>query len=205
MMLDSRPPLCLDLQSFPYLANLSLWLIPPKPTYGAIRSQIEMLAKRETSSGAFEPHITVLGRIHYDSDEELTDLTMRLREKLKGHGPVPCCFESRPTFHKHSNGQPIWHQSAVFHIENTSVEFDSLSEICRQAVCPLEETTGFAPRYEGIGPHLSMYYGHDNIPLESEIESVPSFSASKVAIWKTEPSSVAGVKEWSEIATIDLI
>jgi len=81
--------------------KLSLWLLPDAPTSDILRHHIQRLADTASSlssssslpthSGPFVPHITVLGGIHVENEQECERLQNRLKQFLgvkDGDGPM---------------------------------------------------------------------------------------------------------------------
>ena len=179
--------------------KLSLWLRPDDPACSLYRDQIVRLSSRDAGGSApFEPHITLIGGIVCE-EVHLADMMDNLQRKLEGFGSILCQFESTPYF------APVWHQAAVLGVKE-SHELVRLVRICKDAI---EQYSGdpvsvFPPPIEK--PHLSLFYGTANVPTANEIgQAVPDcWTASRVELWSTNPSSVEGVRQWKMIHFVKL-
>jgi hypothetical protein len=173
--------------------TLSLWLYPPHDARLDIQDQIDMLA--EDRGPSFAPHVTLVGGLPCQSEEEALQLGRALQDGLRGFGEVPCHFSSTP---KTSEG--FWNQALYLTVNETD-PFMKLCEACR-VIIGLELPCTFAS--PARKPHLSLFYGVTDIPNASEVEPVKPFQASTIAIWSTGPSTLAGVQSWKELSVIKL-
>jgi hypothetical protein len=174
---------------------LSLWLLPPENE----KYQIEKLMKRcaQTNRGPlFEAHVTVVGGIPCNSDQtNMQKVAEKLQDRLAGSGPVPTTFSKVPS------KMGTWSQALVFQMNQNS----RFLELCKTArsVLGMETHPIFPPPINE--PHLSIWYGTGNVPEECDIESIPDFEATALALWLTDPSTLEGVPQWKEVARISLI
>jgi len=177
-------------------AKVSLWLMPPEPAYSEIASQITKLAQREGSSVAFEPHVTIVGGISIQSPEEVGEIAEKLQEGLKGFGEV--AVNVLPEAEGYDDK---WNQALFLPIDPT----DKLLHLCRKSreILELDAVTSLFPPPVNR-PHISLYYGLENIPGRDEVTSVPSFESNRLTLWKTDPATVEGVRCWEKLAVIDI-
>jgi hypothetical protein len=173
--------------------TLSLWLYPPQDARIDIQHQIDILA--EDRGPSFLPHVTLVGGVPCQSEEQALQLGRALQVGLRGFGEVPCHFSSTP---KTSEG--VWNQALYLAMDETD-PFMKLCETCR-VILGLELPCTFAP--PANLPHMSLFYGVTDIPDASEVEPVKSFEASTIAMWTTGPSTLASVPNWKEVSVIRL-
>ena len=173
--------------------TLSIWLYPPQDARLEIQDQIDMLA--EDRGPSFLPHVTLVGGIPCQSEEEALQLGKALQDGLRGFGEVPCHFSLTP---KTSEG--VWNQALYLTMDETD-PFMKLCETCR-VILGLPLPCNFAP--PALKPHMSLFYGVKDIPNASEVEPVKSFQATTIAMWTTGPSTLASVPNWKEVAVIQL-
>jgi hypothetical protein len=190
MLRNSHPNLRHD-RSAPI--TLSLWLYPPQDARSSIQDQIDILATERGPS--FTPHVTLVGNIPCQSEEQALQLGRALQDGLRGFGTVPCQFSSTP---KTSEG--VWSQALYL----TMTEIDPFLKLCERCrvLLGLELPCTFAP--PAHQPHMSLFYGVTDIPNASEVEPVKSFDASTIAIWTIGPSTLASVPNWKEVSVIQL-
>jgi hypothetical protein len=197
--------------------KISIWLVPAPQDKVAkgLEDVIAKFAQRPKSSVAFPPHVTILGGIPVTQDFLDNSIIPNLYKNLQGYKSVACNFETEPHFF------PKWSQAAVMLMDN-STEFTDLVQETRDSLIEslndearkgnhLDHCPDFAsfPPAPGF-PHLSLYYGEESVPSREEImNTLPSFPFSfqgtRVAIWRTDPSSTAGVSQWRQLDAIDLV
>lgn len=175
--------------------TLSLWLIPPKNTKVRIQQQIDRLAEN-TGAPTFDPHVTVIGGIPCQSERHALEMAKTLQEGLRGFGKVPCTLSSVPF-----NSKGVWSQ-ALFLTMEFSAPFMNLCQQSRALLGMDTENWMFAAPVHM--PHLSLFYGVDDIPEKKEVQQILPFPAYTLALWKTDPPTLEGVPKWKEIALIDL-
>jgi hypothetical protein len=173
--------------------TLSVWLYPPQAALLDIQDQIDMLA--EDRGPSFLPHVTLIGGIPCQSEEQALQMGRALQHGLRGFGEVPCHFSATP---KTSEG--VWSQALYLTMDETDL-FIKLCETCR-VILGFELPCTFAP--PAHKPHMSLFYGVTDIPDASEVEPVKSFEASTIAIWTTGLSTLASVPNWKEMSVIKL-
>jgi len=227
--------------------KLSLWLIPPggkasdsttnvnvgsstaNNSNNAYERTIRVIDELSATFGGprFVPHITIMGGIHVDSEEEANALSKRLREGLEHFGKVRCNFGDVLR-------EPLcWNQALIVEMI-PSESFLKLCRLTRRILSNTEqEETGdpdlvaFPPPSEV--PHMSLFYGdsplsdpHDSATNHRDYlsqifgtnddgdgdgdgDDKKSFQSHRVMLWKTEPSSASGVAEWQPLADISLL
>jgi Cyclic phosphodiesterase-like protein len=171
-------------------------------------------SQRESASGPFPPHVTLVGGIECPSMEFFRDVFLpRLQTCIAAAAirGIHCQFKQEPVLND------AWNQACVLVME-ASNEFTHLVELCRTVVSEVlsssveprdEMNHGYPPPLRK--PHLSLYYGSlEFAPAPDEVNQrllgpgFFSFQGDQVAIWQTEPSSAEGVALWRYIASIDL-
>jgi hypothetical protein len=175
---------------------LSLWLIPPLSTNRELANQIDGLSKGGAKGPLFAPHITVVGGIKVHSEEHVLQLARTLQQGLVGFGKIPCLVS--PKAYK---AKGVWNQ-ALFLVVEPSAAFMNLCQKARALLgMDTENWTFPAP---ASYPHISVFYGVDNIPDPSEVQSVSPFRAYRLALWRTDPPSLEGVSQWREVTAFDI-
>jgi hypothetical protein len=219
------------------LSAVSLWLMPPPPERTRLRQQIRRLAiTASLASGSppvlFEPHVTVVGGIPFRTGGDEIAAMLKKLSPLEGFGPVRCDFEPKPAFGTDDAGLPVWNQAAVLVLksddENNNNNSNSNSEtengavgrnfgqLCKEVRSLLGIPSPAADGEEGTPvpfppplrrPHMSLYYGVDDVPRADEIGGfAESFEAHHLELWRTWPSGGADdVKDWEWLGTIDLV
>jgi hypothetical protein len=172
------------------LKNYSLWLLPPKQE----AAQIATLS--ENRGPAFIPHITVVGGIKCDSEDQALEAAHNLQEGLKGFGKISCEFKPVPF-----SSERVWSQALCLEMES-SESFLKLCQTSRTILDKNAENWSFPPPVSM--PHLSLFYGVSNIPPKNDMQPVHPFHAYSLALWQTHPATLEGVSSWKEIARIDL-
>lgn len=172
----------------------SLWLLPPKGNSEIINKQIVKFAENNNGP-VFDPHVTVVGGIKCNSDQEMVDAATKLQEGLKGFGLVDCKFNSPFTT------PDAWNQALCVEMK-VSDSFLTLVHSTLKILGRDPEQFKF-PKPIGT-PHLSLFYGTSNIPRTEEVKPIDAFQSHQLALWRTQPSTVDGVAEWKEVAKIDL-
>ena len=139
----------------------SVWLRPSGPLDDRLATAIREVSEHFAGSGAFPPHVTLLGNAPKVSAEEAKERTRKLAEKLK-------VFELKvlPELVFHDT----WNQNVLMYVE----ESESLLEANRQAkqiLLDLDETVAasFAP--PSRRPHMSLIYGNHPADERSKIVS----------------------------------
>ena len=180
--------------------NLSLWLMAPDTVSGTLTEKIQFLAETYTpSSGPFLPHVTIVGGIRSkDTQGTLDALSSALTGKYPGG--IPCRFFGGLSSGKDAEGNFVWSQALAAVMER-SPEYMNLVEASRLALkMPAEHR--FPPPLSN--PHMSLYYGVQNVPGVESIEIPSVFLATEAALWVTYPATVDGVKSWKEIGRVSL-
>jgi len=200
--------------------GLSLWLVPPAGqvsdndsndgVYERVTQVIDELSA-SFDGPKFSPHVTIVGGIRVDSEEEIKALSKRLRDGLANFGTVECNFKDiiqEPT---------CWNQALIIEM-NPSERFLELCRVTRRILNMELETIAF-PLPAGV-PHMSLFYGDSpwsdahpatNQEFLSRIfdnngrDDQRSFQAHRVMLWKTDPPSAVGVPEWEPMADISLL
>lgn len=176
--------------------SLSLWLLPPRTTHHKIKGQIHQLAENGKRGPTFEPHITIVGGIKCISEAHALELARRLETGLKGFGKVPCSLSPVPYAAK-----GVWNQALYFTVETSA----SLMNLCQKARAILGmDTENWTFPAPATYPHLSVFYGIDEIPEKMEVQAIMPFHAYTVALWRTDPATLEGVRQWREISVIDI-
>jgi hypothetical protein len=174
--------------------SLSLWLVPLKMTKERIEEQIDKLA--ENRGPTFGPHVTVIGGIPCQSESDALEMAKILQDGLRGFGEVPCGFSSVP-----DTSKGVWSQ-ALFLTMEMSAPFMDLCEQARALLGMDTENWTFAPP---VGmPHISLFYGVENIPEKSEVKPISPFHSYTLTLWRTDPPTLEGVPNWKQVAVIDL-
>jgi hypothetical protein len=174
--------------------SLSLWLVPLKLMKIRIQEEIDELA--ENRGPTFDPHVTVIGNIPCQSESDALEMAKRLQDGLQGFGKVPCVFSSGPFTSK-----GVWSQ-ALFLTMEMSAPFMNLCQQSRALLGMDTENWTFA---QPVGmPHLSLFYGSENIPEKSEVKPIAPFDSYTLTLWRTDPATLEGVPNWKEIAEINL-
>ncbi|KAI2500012.1 hypothetical protein MHU86_14467 [Fragilaria crotonensis] len=179
----------------------SLWLLPPASVGNDWRGLIDELSAegRGASSVPFEPHVTIVGGIQCDDP---TELCRDLQEALRGRfvKGIDCQFLDR-TVSMRRDGTVQWNQALVAVAERTQSLIELVDACLTFFERPLEPK--FAPMI--CEPHFSLYYGTENVPDPETVVLRQGFKATELALWKTEPGTVAGVAEWREVGRIRLL
>ena len=175
---------------------LSLWLVPPLPTAQNIANQISTLSQDGTKAPLFAPHITVVGGIKCRSEEHVLEVAKTLEQGLGGFGKIPCLASS-----KAYTGKGVWNQALYLAVEPSA----ALLNLCQKARALLGmDTESWTFPRPAAYPHISMFYGIDNVPDTSKVESIPPFHAYRLALWRTDPPTLEGVALWKEIIAFDI-
>lgn len=138
--------------------------------------------------------MTVTGGIKCRSRHDATRVLNLLQQELSGFGEISAVFEPKAT------NEDVWNQGLVVEMDTTP-KFVRLCQRVRELLDM--DTTNLFPPPLGA-PHLSLYYGVDNVPLAEEAEPVPNFKSDKLALWITEPTNTAGVPQWKFFGAISL-
>ena len=186
-----------------YSMKASLWLYPPTNSRQMLREQIAHLAHlTPLGSGPFEPHITLVGNIDVESDDEALEICQNLRDLLEGRyrNGIVCQFEEDIVSMQNTDGEFVWNQAFVLALKQTV----SLNGI-KEDVCA---AFGIDPTYPPpiCKPHLSLFYGKYQVPPTDAVVPPCDFIATTLGLWSCLPASVEGVREWREIGSeIDLL
>ena len=148
---------------------LSLWLLLPAEVQHRLSAEISELAKPH-GAPSFTPHITIVGGIsttQYKNAEEFlrgSELIPQLRQRLQGFGTVPIQPEVEKPVRGH---QEVWYQ-ALYYALQPNDDFVRLCRLCRQVLIENQflEPSSLAVEFPppASTPHISMYYGVDNVP-----------------------------------------
>lgn len=175
--------------------SLSLWLIPPEGENEKIKEQMDRLAENGKRGPMFAPHITVVGGFSCPSEAHAMAIAKGLEDGLKGFGEIPILLSPTP----YSAG--VWNQ-ALYLTAEVSAPFLNLCQRSRALLgMDTEDWTFPAP---AVYPHLSLFYGVEDVPDKSEVEPVSPFHAYKLSLWRTDPATTEGVRQWREISTFDI-
>lgn len=168
---------------------------------------------RDGASVPFEPHVTIVGGIEVDCGDDddhpsqeqlnLQQMCRDLENVLRGKfvDGIDCRFQETLVSVTRDDGTVQWNQALVAVLDQTP-SLLALVDACRTYFQkPLESK--FAPMLSQ--PHLSLYYGIDNVPDPDHVTCQQPFRATELALWKTEPGTIAGVSEWSELGRIHLL
>ena len=213
--------------------KLSLWLIPPggeasdnnkedgnnnnnnNNVYERTKEVIDELAE-QYNGPKFIPHVTIVGGIEVDSEEDAMVLSKRLEEGLAWFGNVECNFKD--VLQEPSR----WNQALIIEM----IPSDTFLQLCRfsRKILGLEQQEQGGdcitfPPPAGV-PHASLFYGEsppadpdyvsrifgtsDNSDSDSDSNN-NSYQSHRVMLWKTDPSSAEGVPEWEALADISLL
>jgi Cyclic phosphodiesterase-like protein len=177
--------------------SVSLWLIPSASTSLLLAEQIDQFSQGGTRGPRFAPHITIVGGIECRSEEHILEVANTLEAGLAGFGKIPCTVSP-----KAYAAPGAWNQALHLVVEPSA----ALLNLCQRARALLgmdTENWTFPP--PSNYPHISMFYGIDNIPDKSEVQSVSPFYAYTLALWRTDPPSLEGVEHWREIRVFDIV
>ncbi|CAJ1911165.1 unnamed protein product [Cylindrotheca closterium] len=179
----------------PKTMKLSLWLMPPPHVATALEQRISFYSK--TSGGPyFDPHVTVLGDITCESRDHATKIVSVLQQDLSGFGEIDAVF------HPKAQNLDAWNQALVVEMVATP-KFVELCERVRELL-QMDSTTGlFPPPLRA--PHMSLFYGVDNVPKAEGVEAIPNFNSDTLALWITEPTYADGVHQWEFLDNVFLV
>jgi hypothetical protein len=173
---------------------LSLWLIPPRTTYEKLKRQMDELSQNGKRGPAIAPHITVIGGISCQSDAHALEIARSLEKGLSGFGEIPCTVSS-------VDSKDVWSQALYFTVERS----EQLMNLCEKVRDVLGlDTENWTFPSPALRPHLSLFYGVDNVPDKTEVQLVAPFHAYRIALWRTDPPTLEGVKHWKEISSFDI-
>jgi hypothetical protein len=175
--------------------KLSLWLLPSEDVSSNIQTQIDAFTHRPGASASFVPHVTLVGGITCESSEQVQQVIKALELGLSGVGGIPIRLAE-------AQSKNLWSQALYLPV-NASKEFLELCQYCRE-ILGLDDGLWEFPQPAGV-PHMSLYYGTENIPAIDEVKKVENFVATRVGLWKTDPSTVEGVEFWRPLAIFDLM
>lgn len=193
--------------------HISLWLVPPPDVEQEQQQVIDELA---FGGIIFPPHITVIGFVPCPSMEFFNQKVLpSLQTSLATDNNIPCHLRHEPAF-----GHVVFQAAALLLEEpDTGEPSDAFTELVQRSrrilselklLPPIEEDSPIS--YPGpLGePHMSLYYGTEEVPTQQNIlDVIPndcfSFNATRVEIWITDPASAQGVLQWQELAVIDLV
>jgi len=174
---------------------LSLWLIPPRRNYEIIKEQMGRLSENGKKGPTFAPHITIIGGISCQSEAHAMEMLRLLEEGLKGFGKIPCSLSS------FAYSAKVWNQALYFTAELSA----PLMNLCQKSRALLGmDTESWTFPAPATYPHMSLFYGVDNVPDITEVESIMPFHAYTLALWRTDPPTLEGVRQWREISTFDI-
>lgn len=173
---------------------LSLVLLPPEDD-ASIQNQINRLSKSHNGP-SFPAHITIVGGIPCQDEDEAYRIANILEQGLTGFGPIPCHFSSKP-----KRFEKTWNQALIVTLDDISEPFVDLCETSRHLL-NLTPQCMYPPPVNL--PHTSLFYGIENIPDLTEVDPIAPFIANEVALWITTPSTLRGVENWREIDVVQL-
>jgi hypothetical protein len=177
----------------------SLWLMPPSPVATDMAAMIRDLAKGR-SEIPFEAHVTVAGGIEIEDPEQLC---RRLEKSLQGKfgKGIDCQFRPKAMSVVKEDGTAQWNQALVAILDQTP-SLLALVDASRKALEQLPEMR-FAPLLHQ--PHMSLFYGTEDVPDADSIQTPEPFVATEMALWSTSPANVEGVTSWKELGRIRLV
>ena len=180
----------------------------------------------------FVPHVTIVGGIEVATDHDAIRLGEQLRDGLRrsrsnvGDG-IQCRFH-RQNFRQEPD---CWNQALILEMDLTA-SFLQLCRVARTIIqnattTPQSKQHPETPNQEEDDdevtfppparvPHLSLYYGRlprappsslaavDLSALFVDSATTVAYTAQRVMLWKTTPSTVEGVPEWTPITEIHL-
>jgi len=173
--------------------NISLWLVPPLHVATILEERVSLYSR--TSGGPyFYPHVTVIGGITCDSRDHAKQIASLLQEELSGFGEISAVFQPK------AQNFDTWNQALVYEMD-ASPKFVRLCQRAR-GLLRMEKKNLFPPPISA--PHLSLFYGVENVPKAEEVEPVPNFTSKTLALWITYPTNVQGVPQWEFLDEISL-
>ena len=174
--------------------HLSLWLIPPggegtdddenrvddqhkHNVYKASTDMVNELAE-QYNGPTFIPHVTIVGGIEVDSEEDAIRLSKKLKEGLSSHNnnsdddttitttttntsttirSIECKFKSIGGI---EGPCACWNQALILEMER-SESYLKLCQVCRQLLGMEQQQPhqGLGGVVGEVGPHMSLYYG----------------------------------------------
>lgn len=176
--------------------KFSLWLIPPDDVSAKLKEQIRKFSANGETGPLFDPHVTICGGVRCKSEEEASQLANVLEEGLRNFGSIPCLLSTE------AFGAPDSWNQALYYKVAANQEFMNLCIASRELMGLDSSHWTFPP--PAVCPHISLFYGINNVPDKSEARSLEPFLAERVALWKTDPSSPEGVNEWKEIKSFTI-
>ncbi|CAJ1911091.1 unnamed protein product [Cylindrotheca closterium] len=173
--------------------KFSLWMIPPPSVSDVLEEQISFYSK--TSGGPyFDPHVTVTGGIECDSFDDAKKIVSLLQQELSGFGKVDAVFQTK------ARNFDTWNQALLVEMD-ASPKFVKLCQRVRELL-KMDTTNLFSPPVNA--PHLSLFYGVNNVPNANDVETIPNFTSNTLALYITDPATAEGVPEWEFFAEISL-
>eukprot|EP00429_Kryptoperidinium_foliaceum_P001618 CAMPEP_0176008886 /NCGR_PEP_ID=MMETSP0120_2-20121206/3970_1 /TAXON_ID=160619 /ORGANISM="Kryptoperidinium foliaceum, Strain CCMP 1326" /LENGTH=196 /DNA_ID=CAMNT_0017341673 /DNA_START=368 /DNA_END=954 /DNA_ORIENTATION=+ len=153
--------------------TLSLWLMPPQPARDTIAAQINALAQNGKRGPVFAPHVTVVGAFKCKSEEEVQIVAEKLRDGLAGFGEIPCGTSAVAYA-----GKGAWNQALYITVELSA----PLMNLCQKSRALLGmDTDDWTFPAPATYPHMSMFYGIDDVPDKSEVYTVKPFYSHEVS------------------------
>lgn len=191
--------------------------------YETTKTIIDTLAQKYHGP-TFIPHVTILGGIEVANDRDAIRLGESLRDGLLsssvGSDGIECNFQYK-NFIKEPES---WNQAMIFEMDRTE-SFSKLCKLSRKIINmeqnnnqndnDKDECIAFPP--PAREPHMTLYYGlPPNAPSSvSDVDvsklfvsgsgsATLSCTSHRVMLWKTNPSTVEGVPDWTPIIDIQL-
>ena len=165
----------------------SLWLVPPPRARDVMELEISLLANR-FGGPSFDPHVTIVGGVSFDSVHDAKKFVNLLRDELNGFGAVEAKFEPK------AENYDVWSQALVVKME-ASQKFIYLCQTVRKVLNMDNSTSSLFPAPVNA-PHLSLFYGADNAPnadalFSSDMWTIPAidFTSDTLALWKQRVST----------------
>mmetsp|Transcript_19749 Transcript_19749/g.29321 ORF Transcript_19749/g.29321 Transcript_19749/m.29321 type:complete len:189 (+) Transcript_19749:206-772(+) len=184
----------------------SLWLIPPSPIGHMSGTIIRQLADTYSTTGegapVFEPHVTIVGGIDLPNDKDPRSICQKLETTLQGKfsDGIECEIEPLLFRDGRETSKVQWSQALVAVLHKTE-SLVKLVHASRQALS-MSPDPQFTP---GLNkPHMSLFYGTTNIPDLRNVDIPTAFRATELALWKTDPATLVGVRHWEEVGRINL-
>lgn len=176
--------------------------MPPSPVAGDMSALIRELSEGR-SEIPFDPHVTIAGGIVVCPDDNPEQLCRRLQSSLQGKfgQGIDCQFRPNTVSVRKEDGTAQWNQALVAILDQTPSLLALVDASRRVLEHPPE--TRFSPLLHQ--PHMSLFYGTENVPDPDGIQAPSPFIATELALWNTDPGTFEGVASWREVGRISLV
>ena len=181
---------------------VSIWLIPPPNILSEMQPFIDALAQLQPDASApFVPHITITGGVTLRSPKELEQVARNLSTLLEDDEGIECEFDlQQPQTNLDNNGTVVWSQAFLLKM-NVSPAYQSICQATRESLGLTKDSNHSDACHN---PHMSLLYSY-RVPTAEVQEywarhplALPlQFTAQRIAVVTTDPSSVEGVQEWN--------